>query len=252
MDEATFYQRLFEPLEFLGPGTHGDTMALLQRLRLGRGKRLLELGAGTGRSALLAARETGCDVLATDVNPAFLEAIRRRAEAAGLADRVALEKVDLRKPGNLGRFDAVLCEGAAYFLGLPAALRSWRPLLEPGGRLALSHLVLADTSDPRGEEVRVFWRRVMKGPLLSLLDTARLMEDEAYQVEAAWLLGPDAWETYLGPVRARLEEIAKEVPPGSPAHQALQETRTEVRLQLDRGGARFVTYGAFVLGTRAP
>lgn len=249
MDASTFYQRLFEPLEFLGPGTEGDTMALLQRLRLGPGRRLLELGAGTGRSAVLAAK-MGCEVVATDLNPAFLGAIERRAAEAGVADRVAVQKVDLRKPGSLGRFDAVLCEGAAYFVGLENALRTWHRLLVPGGRLALSHLVLADTADPRGEEVRAFWRRAMQGPLLSLLDTARLMEEEAYRVEAAWLLGPDAWEAYLGPVRARLLEVAKDVPPGSPAHDALAETRTEVRLQLERGGSKHVTYGAFVLGTK--
>jgi len=249
LDAATFYQRLFEPLEFLGPGTHGDTMALLQRLRLGAGKRLLELGAGTGLSAVLAA-QTGCEVVATDLSAAFLAAIERRVQAASVADRVTVKKVDLRKPGNLGRFDAVLCEGAAYVIGLGNALRAWRGLLVPGGRLALSHLVLADTADPRGEEVRAFWRRAMKEPLLSLLDTARIMEDEGYQVEAAWQLGPDAWQTYLEPVRARLAEVAPEIPAGSAAQESLQETRTEVRMQLDRGGTRYVTYAAFVLGTR--
>jgi len=246
VDQAHFYQLLFEPLEFLGPGTPGDTMALLQRLRLAPGKRLLELGAGTGRSAALAAKGTGCEVLATDLSPAFLAATERRAKEAGVAERVAVKKVDLRKPGNLGKFDAVLCEGAAYVIGLGGALRTWRPLLEPGGRVAFSHLVLADTHDPRGEEVRGFWRRAMREPLLSLLDTARLVEDEGYQLEAAWLLGPDAWETYLRPVQTRLAEIEARVPAGTPAFEALQEVRTEIRLQLDRGGVRFVTYGAFV------
>ena len=47
-------------------------------------------------------------------------------------------------------FDLIWCEGAAYIMGVEAALRAWRPLLKPGGRLALSEAAWLRPEPARG------------------------------------------------------------------------------------------------------
>ena len=48
---------------------------------LGPGKRLLDLGCGTGRWALLLAEKMGCEVVGVDNSPEMLEKALRSAQA---------------------------------------------------------------------------------------------------------------------------------------------------------------------------
>src|SRR6186997_2048408 len=59
--------------------------ALVQRIGLGRGLRVLDLGCGDGTTALPAAR-AGADVLGVDIARNLVEAGNRRAAAAGLSN----------------------------------------------------------------------------------------------------------------------------------------------------------------------
>jgi SAM-dependent methyltransferase len=54
------------------------------------GSSLLELGCGTGEDAIHLAK-SGHRVLATDASPRMIECARRKAEAAGLADRIRFQ-----------------------------------------------------------------------------------------------------------------------------------------------------------------
>src|SRR3972149_449065 len=54
------------------------------RLRLGPGKRLLDLGAGSGWPGLYLARRAGCDVTLTDLPVDGLQAAKQRAARDGL------------------------------------------------------------------------------------------------------------------------------------------------------------------------
>src|SRR5258706_7424959 len=57
------------------------------RLGLGRGRRLLELGAGSGWPALVFATLSGCDVVLTDLPLSGLRIARERAARDGLNGR---------------------------------------------------------------------------------------------------------------------------------------------------------------------
>ncbi|HTW39605.1 MAG TPA: HemK2/MTQ2 family protein methyltransferase [Thermoplasmata archaeon] len=80
-----------------------DTELLLPFARVALGSSLLEIGAGSGRAALEAAR-AGARVVATDLNPWALASLRLRARA----ERLALETVRTDLAAGLGRFDRVL------------------------------------------------------------------------------------------------------------------------------------------------
>jgi SAM-dependent methyltransferase len=73
-----------------------------------KGKKVLEIAAGTGRfSVMLAAR--GADVIGLDISDAMLSQGRQKARGAGLSDRVEFVRGDAaRLPFPDDHFDAVL------------------------------------------------------------------------------------------------------------------------------------------------
>ncbi len=94
-----------------------DTASLRRLIRetdLVRGKRVLEIGTGTGLIALCCLQAGAAHVVATDINPQALVNAAHNAEALGLADRLELRLVDSRSPGAYSplaereRFDLIL------------------------------------------------------------------------------------------------------------------------------------------------
>lgn len=76
------------------PGVHrvaASTLELARRLDVVVGERVVDLGCGSGLLAIAAARRGG-RVVATDVDPAALEATRRNAVASGVGDRVEVRR----------------------------------------------------------------------------------------------------------------------------------------------------------------
>ena len=80
-----------------------DSRLLLPFAQVPPGTRLLEVGAGAGLAALAAAR-CGARVVATDLNPHALRALRRKARA----ERLGVEPVRTDLARGLGRFHRVL------------------------------------------------------------------------------------------------------------------------------------------------
>ncbi|MFD5270578.1 class I SAM-dependent methyltransferase [Streptomyces sp. NPDC058335] len=95
---------------------------------------LLDLGCGTGSLSLLAA-ERGHRVTGVDLSPAMID--RARTKLAG-RDAVFLVGDATAPPVGEERFDTVLVRHVLWTLPDPGrALRHWRDLLRPGGRLVL-------------------------------------------------------------------------------------------------------------------
>ncbi|MFG2787549.1 class I SAM-dependent methyltransferase [Streptomyces sp. NPDC048419] len=99
-----------------------------------RASDVLDLGCGTGSLSLLAA-ERGHRVTGVDASPAMVG--RARAKLAG-RDAVFLVGDAAAPPVGEQRFDVVLVRHVLWALPDPGrALRQWRGLLRPGGRLVL-------------------------------------------------------------------------------------------------------------------
>ncbi|MGA8543068.1 MAG: HemK2/MTQ2 family protein methyltransferase [Thermoplasmata archaeon] len=106
-----------------------DSLLLLPFARVARGSSLLEVCAGSGVAALDAAR-SGARVVATDLNPWALAALRRRARDEALS--VDVVRTDLA--AGLGRFDRILANPP--YLPTPPELRDpdpWHNLALDGG-----------------------------------------------------------------------------------------------------------------------
>lgn len=121
--------------------------------------RVVDLGAGSGTGSLAIARELpGSTVTAVDLSPPMLAHLRRRAEAAGLGDRIRIVEADLDQPWpDLGPTDVIWAAASMHHMADPAkALASAFGALRPGGLLVIAELesfprFLAGTADEEVE-----------------------------------------------------------------------------------------------------
>jgi arsenite methyltransferase len=127
----------------LHPGGAAATRRSLELIELRPGQRLLDVGSGTGSSALLAAREFGCLVSGLDYGTEAVRRARQATDAAGLCDRVGFLVGDAGAlPFADDEFDAVLCEcSLSTFPDKARAVGEMRRVLRPSGRVAISDVV---------------------------------------------------------------------------------------------------------------
>jgi ubiquinone/menaquinone biosynthesis C-methylase UbiE len=116
------------------------------------GQRALDIGCGRGAVLFPLAEAVGPTgtVTGIDVAPGMIEATRTEVAARNLSS-VDVRLMDAGRPTLQSHaFDVALASMVVFFLPDPvAALRSWRDLLAPGGRLGLS------TQGPRDPGWRV-------------------------------------------------------------------------------------------------
>jgi len=87
------------------------------KLHLKPGQRVLDIGCGWGGMALYLNRVADVDVLGITLSEEQLKTARRRAEEAGVADRVKFELIDYRKVE--GTFDRIVSVGMFEHVGPP-------------------------------------------------------------------------------------------------------------------------------------
>ena len=94
-----------------------------------RPRRILEVGCGWGELAEWLARETGAEVVATDLSPRMVELARERGLDARIADVQTL-------PFDDGSFDVAVAAWMLYHVrDLDSAIAELARVLRPGGRL---------------------------------------------------------------------------------------------------------------------
>jgi len=127
-----------------------DTVA--RKLELREGDRVLDVGCGWGSFPLRAATRYGASVVGITLSPPQAEEARRRAEAAGVADRVEIRVMDYRDLAASGeRFDAIASIGMVEHVGesqIDVYAGTLASLLEPGGRLLNHGIARLRHTDP--------------------------------------------------------------------------------------------------------
>ncbi len=199
---------------------------------------VLDIGCGPGMQTLhLAELLPGARITAVDLHPPFVAEVDRRAAEAGVADRVAAEvgdMADLRfAPAS---FDLIWSEGAAYSIGVGAALRAWKPLLRPGGRLALTEAVWLDENPP--DRVRRMWEEY---PAMGEIASNRTLVDSCgYDLLGELVLPRSAWwDDYYAPMQDRLDRLASKYAGDPVAEAVIAESREEIAVFREHGD----TYG---------
>jgi ubiquinone/menaquinone biosynthesis C-methylase UbiE len=173
------------------PDPAGD-LAVLAAGGLDERSTVVDLGAGTGRFALAAARRFG-QVTAVDISPAMLELLRRRAAAAGMANLECVQAGFLSYRHAGPPADAVYTRNALHQLPdfwKAVALDRIGRMLRPGGVLRLRDLIY----DFQPSEADAVFERWLEG---AADDPARgyTREDYAEHIRTEhstfrWLLEP--------------------------------------------------------------
>jgi arsenite methyltransferase len=214
---ALVYGQGWLPL-LLGPAYHPGgrelTIALAHRLDLAPGQRVLDVGSGPGSSARLLARRFGVTVLGVDLAEAAVRGAAATPGPEGGAGRVGFVVGDAeRLPVGEESVDAVLCECAlSTFPDKVAALRGFRRVLRPRGRVGISDVVL----DPERLDPAL---RSLAGRVACLADALplegyrRLLGEAGFRVlhveERA-----DALALLIERIRAAIDVLAMASPPG--------------------------------------
>jgi len=119
--------------------------ALVARLGIRKGMRVLDLGCGDGTTALPAAK-TGAEVLGVDIAANLVEAGSRRAREAGLTN-LRFQEGDATNLQGLpdGAFDAVVSMFGAMFAPKPFDVaKEMVRVARPGGRIVMGNWIAND------------------------------------------------------------------------------------------------------------
>ena len=155
LDESMTYScALFsQGAETLEEAQEAKLELVCSKLALQPGDRLLDVGCGWGSFPIHAAARHGASVVGITLSEPQAEVGRRRAAAAGVADRVDIRVLDYRELAG-ERFDAVASIGMVEHVGderIDAYAERLAGLVKPGGRL-LNHGIarLRHTDPPAG------------------------------------------------------------------------------------------------------
>lgn len=212
-----------------GPGNRACTeRALNMTGPLGHVRQVLDVACGPGMQTLdLADLLPGATITAVDARADYVAEGQRRAALQGASERVEFVQGDMASlPFAAGGFDLLWCEGAAYIMGVENALRSWRPLLGPGGRLALSEAVWL-RADPPGQ-LRDWWDHGYPG-MRNVEGCRELVRAAGFDLLGDFVLPEDAWwEHYYLPLLERLDLLANKYEGDRVAQGVLQGCRDEI------------------------
>ncbi|AKF10366.1 class I SAM-dependent methyltransferase [Sandaracinus amylolyticus] len=228
--------RLYEGLALLAPGDEETSRAALRRVMpLPPGARVLDVGAGTGRSArMIASAVPDAEVVAIDVHVPFLEEAMRDAPPSL---RTRVESMDaLSDPDE--SVDLIWSEGAAYVMGFESALRSWRRVVKPGAHAVVSELCWL--RDERTDTARAFWAEAY--PDMTDVEGARCRAENAgFAVIETIVLPERAWDAYYAPLEARCDALAAD----PSMNEAIESARREIALwRATRGEYGYVLFVA--------
>jgi len=235
---------------------------LLTEAGIGPGMRVLDVGSGTGDVALRVARlvgETG-SVLGIDMNSDAVSDARRRADEQGV-DNVRFEVVDAAAPAPaLGPFDAITCRRVLmYRSDRIEMLRALRPLLVPGGRIAVQeHDASFHASSaplPLHDRVRHWiWSTVERegADIATGLALHSVLTRAGFRVEGvraeALVQTPDATQPTAAIVRAMLPRI---LAAGIASETEIDVETLQERLDAERSNTGATWVGEMVFGAWA-
>ena len=214
-DSLTYSCAIFEHEgQSLADAQQAKYRRICDRLDLGAGDRVLEIGCGWGGFALHAARERGCHVTGITISREQHDEAVARVREAGLEDRISLEYCDFRDVAgpythvvSIEMFEAI---GESLF---EPYFETVDRVLEPGGRALVQTIALPEQRYATYRRTRDFIQAYIfpGGHLPSLEVMLRAMRRSSrLHVQGLEEIGPHYAETlrqWRETFHARIDEV---------------------------------------------
>lgn len=221
---------IFGGLPRQGPGDDASTRRAYHMLKeLPPRPEILDVGCGSGAQTIALAQLCQGRITAVDVHDPFLQKVRQRAQAAGIAERVVpmnMSMTQLDFPDET--FDVLWCEGAIFITGFREGLAAWRRLLKPGGHLVASESAwFCDNPPP---EAKAFWDSCY--PAIAAVKTNRRVAEEAgYRVAETFPLPAESWWTeYYRPLEPTLPALRAKYADDAASLAVIAEVQREIEI----------------------
>ena len=220
-----------------GPGSDDLTLKAISLIPdLPASPAILDIGCGPGRQTMVLAKQTGGIVTALDNHQPFLDEVARRADAAGVSERVVARNCSMTEMDFEEKsFDIIWSEGAIYIMGFRNGLESCKRFLKPGGYVAVSELSWYTDEPPY--EPRKFWE--VSYPDMKTIDqNCRVIEDIGYELITSFTLPDSAWlDGYYTPLEERIPRMREKYAGDKKAIESLDGTQQEIDIFLKYSGS---------------
>lgn len=114
------------------PGGIKSTRRWLDVVNLTPSMSVLEVGCGTGKTAVELIKEFGCNVTGVDIRSSMIKKARRRSQLVGVDANWKVASAE-HLPFVDGSFDVVVTESVNVFVRADRALKEYFRVLKPGG-----------------------------------------------------------------------------------------------------------------------
>lgn len=215
-----------------GPGDAKSTRKALRLCRdLPSDANILDIGCGPGaQTVVIAEALPEARITAIDAHEPYLKQLQDRAKSVACDTRISAQRHDMSQlPFTPGSFDLVWAEGSAYIMGVSHALRTWRPLLQNGGYIALTELVWL-TKNPPAKASEFF---TMEYPDMTTPDKiVSIIAEAGYQTLDHFTLPDHAWwDDYYTPLSTRLQSLEKKYAGDEAAMAVIELTKKELAIR---------------------
>lgn len=121
-------------LKILHPGGIEKTDEMARACKIGKDKKILDIGSGKGVTACYLAKKYGCNVLGIDLSERMIKYGRKIAEKKGLTEKVQFIKLDAHElPFENNTFDIVLAECATVLMDKNKVFSEFIRVTKSGG-----------------------------------------------------------------------------------------------------------------------
>ena len=221
---------LHEGLPRQTPGSDLSTRRAIEGLGpVQRDLGVLDIGCGTGRSAVLLAQELGARVTAIDIHQPYLDSLSATSQRFGLSALIKPVNMSMAKMQfEPASFDLIWSEGSAYFVGIRRSLELWFPLLKDSGRAVFSELCWITEDRPR--EAAEYWAAAYPA-MSTAAEHLAAAEEIGYTVGESWTIPEqDWWDEYLNPLERRMTALAAEASRDWQLAQLMAESRRAIEV----------------------